>query len=157
EDQTKGKALSAEMTRRADKPVVLVHLAGNEKTFDVTVDAVSGSVTDTKENAITPFVLPGEAVTGEPVTLPSGVMYYDIKAGSGDSPSTPAHLARFHTTGYLVDGKKFWSSLDRGATLDGPVSTYVPGMQEGLMTMKAGGKRKIIIPYQLGYGEAGKP
>lgn len=157
ENETKAKAVSAELVRKDAGAIVLVRLVGNDKLFDVTVDAASGSILDKKDSELTAPVIPGEAVSGEPVTLPSGVQFYDIKVGSGDSPSTPAHLARYHTTGYLVDGRKFWSSLDSGQTLDGPVGNYVRGMQEGLMTMKPGGKRKILIPYELGYGEAGKP
>lgn len=157
EDATKGKATKAELSRKDDKPVFLVHLVGTDKAFDVTVDGVSGNILDKQESALTAPTLPGEAVTGEPVTLPSGVSYYDMKVGTGDSPSTKAHKPILHTTGYLVDGKKFWSSLDRGEQLNMPLSNYVPGMQEGLATMKAGGKRKVIIPYQLGYGDRGNP
>jgi hypothetical protein len=157
EDSAKGKAVSAEMVSRDGKTIVIVRVLGSDKSCDVTIDAMSGSVVETKDQPMTVPTIPGEAVTGEPNSLPSGVKYYDIKVGSGDSPSTPAHIASFHTTGYLVDGKKFWSSLDGGRTLDGPVSNYVKGMQEGLFTMKPGGKRKILIPYELGYGDAGRP
>ncbi len=157
EDATKGKATKVELSQKDGKPVFLVHLIGTDKSFDVTVDGVGGNILDKQENPMVAFVLPGEAVTGEPVTLPSGVSYYDIKVGTGDSPSTKAHKPILHTTGYLVDGRKFWSSLDQGKQLDMPLSNYVAGMQEGLATMKAGGKRKIIIPGPLGYGAAGMP
>jgi len=64
-----------------------------------------------------------------------------------------------HYTGYFTDGSKFDSSVDSNEPIIFPlgVGKVIAGWDEGLMTMKAGGKRKFIIPPQLGYGEQGAP
>jgi FKBP-type peptidyl-prolyl cis-trans isomerase len=101
--------------------------------------------------------LPGEPVEGEPVTTASGLKYYDIKVGQGATPG-PTDRVRVHYTGWLKDGTKFDSSRDRNEpftfSLTGGV---IQGWLEGVATMKVGGKRKLIIPSDLGYGPSGSP
>ena len=86
----------------------------------------------------------------------SGLQYEDIVAGSGDSPA-PGRKVTVHYTGWLIDGKKFDSSLDRNEPFVFQIGRgeVIPGWDEGVMTMKIGGKRKLIIPANLGYGSAG--
>ena len=64
-----------------------------------------------------------------------------------------------HYTGTLENGKKFDSSLDRGKPADFKigVGSVIKGWDEGLMTMKVGGKRRLVIPAKLGYGPQGRP
>jgi FKBP-type peptidyl-prolyl cis-trans isomerase len=99
---------------------------------------------------------PGEAFTGEVVTLPSGLQYAEIRAGSGAQPADRNAMVKVHYTGWLVDGKKFDSSVDRGEPTSFALSGVIPGWTEGVGSMKVGGKRKLIVPYQLAYGERGR-
>ncbi len=95
---------------------------------------------------------PGWPVSGDPLTTPSGLKYYDITVGTGKSPGRPTSQARVHYTGYLLNGKKFDSSADSGGPQTFAINQVVPGFSEGLTSMKVGGKRKLIIPPNLGYG-----
>ena len=90
------------------------------------------------------------------VTTASGLKYVDVKVGSGASP-VKGKQVKVHYTGTLENGKKFDSSLDRNEpfTFVIGVGQVIPGWDEGVMSMKVGGKRKLIIPSKLGYGAAG--
>jgi len=97
---------------------------------------------------------------GKPMTKPSGLQIIDSKVGTGASPKT-GQTCVMHYTGWLYEngakGKKFDSSVDRGQPFEFPIGTHrvIPGWDEGVATMKVGGKRTLIIPPQLGYGERG--
>ena len=90
------------------------------------------------------------------MTTESGLKYEDIVVGTGVSPQ-PGHQVTVHYTGTLEDGTKFDSSLDRGQPFTFPIGAgrVIKGWDEGVMTMKVGGKRKLVIPPQLGYGARG--
>ncbi|MFZ4627375.1 MAG: FKBP-type peptidyl-prolyl cis-trans isomerase [Blastocatellia bacterium] len=90
---------------------------------------------------------------GPGVTTPSGLRYVDEVVGTGDSPSAGKKV-RVHYTGTLTDGTKFDSSVDRGTPFEFVigVSQVIKGWDEGVMSMRVGGKRKLIIPPALGYG-----
>jgi peptidylprolyl isomerase len=90
------------------------------------------------------------------VTTASGLRYIDVVIGKGASPLVGKQV-KVHYTGTLENGKKFDSSVDRKepfSFLIG-VGQVIPGWDEGVMTMKIGGKRKLIIPAKLGYGVKG--
>ncbi|MEO6025901.1 MAG: FKBP-type peptidyl-prolyl cis-trans isomerase [Candidatus Binatia bacterium] len=89
-------------------------------------------------------------------TTPSGLQYTDVKVGTGASPKT-GQTAVVHYTGWLVDGKKFDSSKDRGQPFQFAVGRgqVIKGWDEGVATMKVGGTRKLLIPPALAYGAAG--
>src|SRR6476646_8281947 len=96
----------------------------------------------------------------KPMTTSSGLQITDTKVGTGASPKT-GQTCVMHYTGWLYEngqkGKKFDSSVDRGEPFEFPIGTHrvIAGWDEGVATMKVGGKRTLIIPPQLGYGERG--
>jgi peptidylprolyl isomerase len=89
-------------------------------------------------------------------TAPSGLQYVDLKVGTGASPQT-GQTAVVHYTGWLVDGKKFDSSKDRGQPFSFALGRgqVIKGWDEGVATMKVGGVRKLVIPPDLAYGARG--
>ncbi|MBI3923208.1 MAG: FKBP-type peptidyl-prolyl cis-trans isomerase [Armatimonadetes bacterium] len=95
---------------------------------------------------------------GKEVTTTSGLKYIDLKAGTGNSPKN-GDTVIVHYTGWLTSGKKFDSSKDRGEPFEFPLGQgqVIKGWDEGVATMKVGGKRKLIVPPDLGYGAAGRP
>jgi len=90
---------------------------------------------------------------GVEITSKSGLKYIDEKIGEGKNPKK-GDIIVVHYTGTLEDGSKFDSSHDRGQPFEFPIGMgrVIKGWDEGLSTMKPGGKRKLIIPPELGYG-----
>ncbi|HEY3071427.1 MAG TPA: FKBP-type peptidyl-prolyl cis-trans isomerase [Candidatus Limnocylindrales bacterium] len=86
----------------------------------------------------------------------SGLGYLDLVEGTGPQPK-PGESVRVHYTGWLENGKKFDSSHDRREPLVFPVGRghVIKGWDEGVGSMKVGGKRKLVIPANLGYGDRG--
>jgi peptidylprolyl isomerase len=103
-----------------------------------------------------------EEADAQPVTTtPSGLQIIDTKVGTGASPKTGQTCA-MNYTGWLYDngkkGAKFDSNLDHGgAPFEFPIGQHrvIAGWDEGVATMKVGGKRTLIIPPELGYGARG--
>ncbi len=93
---------------------------------------------------------------GKTVTTASGLKYVDVVTGKGASPTT-GKTVKVHYTGTLENGKKFDSSVDRNEPFSFTIGVgqVIKGWDEGVMTMKVGGKRKLIIPSDLGYGARG--
>ena len=91
---------------------------------------------------------------------PSGLSYEDTVVGTGPAPAK-GQTCKMHYTGWLwvngAKGAKFDSSLDRGRPFEFPLGMgrVIQGWDEGIATMKVGGKRTLLIPPALGYGAAG--
>ena len=89
---------------------------------------------------------------------PSGLRYQDLEKGQGAVASAGRNVS-VHYTGWLPNGEKFDSSRDRnqpfGFTLG--AGQVIAGWDEGVAGMKVGGRRKLVIPPDLGYGTAGAP
>ena len=86
----------------------------------------------------------------------SGLRYIVEKEGTGKAPLATDNVT-VHYSGYLLNGKKFDSSVDRGQPASFGLNQVIRGWTEGLQLMKEGGKTKFIIPSDLGYGDAGYP
>ena len=87
-------------------------------------------------------------------TLPSGLQYKVIKAGTGKTPKLN-NTVTTHYRGTLIDGTEFDSSYKRGQPVSFPVSGVIPGWTEALQLMQEGAKWQLFIPPNLGYGERG--
>lgn len=87
------------------------------------------------------------------ITTASGLKYIDIQEGAGPCP-VAGKIVVVHYIGTLEDGTKFDSSVDRGQPFRFPIGqgVVIKGWDEGVMSMKVGGERKLIIPSDLGYG-----
>ena len=90
------------------------------------------------------------------VTTPTGLSYAILTPGTG-AEATPGQMVFMHYTGWLTDGTKFDSSLDRGQPFSFPLGAgrVIRGWDEGVAGMKIGEKRQLRIPSKLGYGEKG--
>ena len=97
---------------------------------------------------------------GKTMTTPSGLQITDSKVGTGATPKT-GQTCVMHYTGWLyvngAKGQKFDSSVDRGQPFEFPIGVrrVIAGWDEGVASMKVGGKRTLIIPPELGYGARG--
>jgi len=89
-------------------------------------------------------------------TTTTGLQYTDITVGDGPTPAAGERV-QVHYTGWLTDGTKFDSSVDRGKPFEFKlgVGQVIKGWDEGVASMKVGGKRKLTIPSDLGYGARG--
>ena len=94
--------------------------------------------------------------SNETITTESGLQYKDLLVGEGEAARTGA-TAIVHYTGWLLDGTKFDSSLDRGVPFEFIIGRgqVIKGWDEGVASMNVGGKRELVIPAELGYGDRG--
>ena len=91
------------------------------------------------------------------ITTDSGLRYQDIKSGSGEAATGRGQTVIVHYTGWLEDETKFDSSRDRNEPFSFPMECgyVIPGWDEGVKGMQVGGKRRLVIPSELGYGSQG--
>jgi peptidylprolyl isomerase len=136
--------------------------AQNLTTLGLTLATIATLATSACSQAIEPSQTQPQAgqVGGQTnlTTTPSGLQYEDIKVGDGPSPRAGQTVV-VHYTGWLTNGKKFDSSVDRGQPFKFAIGQgqVIKGWDEGVMSMKVGGKRKLTIPPHLGYGQRGMP
>jgi peptidylprolyl isomerase len=94
---------------------------------------------------------------GNEITTASGMKYTDLKVGDGASPRMGQGV-RVHYTGWLANGTEFDSSYKTGRPAEFSLGPgLIPGWNEALQSMKVGGKRRIILPPALAYGQSGRP
>ncbi|MDD4991560.1 MAG: FKBP-type peptidyl-prolyl cis-trans isomerase [Paludibacter sp.] len=89
-------------------------------------------------------------------TTASGLQYQILTPAEGPKPKATDSVT-VHYQGFLLDGKKFDSSIDRGQPITFPLNQVIPGWTEGVQLMSVGSKYKFFVPYNLGYGEQGTP
>jgi peptidylprolyl isomerase len=113
---------------------------------------------DTHLDYVSPLVSPElrADLAGQKTTY--SLTYVDTLVGTGPL-ALPGKFYTVHYTGYLPDGAKFDSSVDRGEPITFPYGKHrvIQGWDTAFEGMRIGGKRRLFIPYQLGYGEAGRP
>ena len=95
-------------------------------------------------------------VEGKPTTKPDGLKIWEVKVGTG-ATATAGKKVSVHYTGWLTNGTKFDSSVDRKQPFEFPLGAgrVIKGWDEGVEGMKVGGKRRLEIPPSLGYGARG--
>jgi peptidylprolyl isomerase len=109
--------------------------------------------------SVSPHAVLAQA-SGKTMTTPSGLQIIDAAVGTGATPK-PGQICVMHYTGWLYEngnkGRKFDSSVDRNQPFEFPIGQrrVIAGWDEGVATMKVGGKRTLIIPPELGYGARG--
>jgi FKBP-type peptidyl-prolyl cis-trans isomerase len=111
-----------------------------------------------KSAAAAPNTKAPAKVTGDGVKTDSGLQYWDIRVGNGETAKEGSHV-RVHYTGWLTTGKKFDSSVDANQPFDFTIGNgeVIKGWEEGVAGMRVGGKRQLRIPPSLGYGANGTP
>jgi peptidylprolyl isomerase len=106
--------------------------------------------------ALPVFAATNKTAPGKLVTLPDGLQYVDLKVGKGPRPQA-GQTAVVHYTGTFPNGTKFDSSRDRGQPFEFPIGRQqvIKCWDEGVATMHVGGRRKLVCPPALAYGERG--
>jgi FKBP-type peptidyl-prolyl cis-trans isomerase len=122
------------------------------------VGAVMAQTTPSKKVPTTPNTNAPAKVTGPGVKTDSGLQYWDIRLGNGETAKEGSRV-RVHYTGWLPNGKKFDSSVDAGTPFDFRIGNgeVIKGWEEGITGMRVGGKRQLHIPPSLAYGAEGTP
>lgn len=115
--------------------------------------ALSATAVATKEGKA---MEPSKDTAGKEIVTPTGLKYTDLKAGAG-AEAKAGDAVQVHYTGWLVDGTKFDSSRDSNRPFRFKLGAgqVIKGWDEGVAGMKVGGKRKLTIPPELGYGRQG--
>ena len=117
--------------------------------------ARSSAQAEVEKKAATEFLDKAAAEKGAKKTA-SGLIYTEIKPGTGDAPKA-SDKVKVHYHGTLRDGTVFDSSVKRGEPATFPLSGVIPCWTEGVQLMKVGGKSKLVCPSSIAYGDRGSP
>jgi len=134
---------------------LLVGVLGCQKTTEKKVEMEKKQEQQPKTEAAADFTMP-DINSLELTTTESGLQYADLVEGTGDQPKT-GQIAEVHYSGWLTDGRLFDSSKKRGNTFRFKVGVgqVIRGGDEGVASMHVGGKRVLVLPPELAYGERG--
>ncbi|WP_322818789.1 FKBP-type peptidyl-prolyl cis-trans isomerase [Tepidiforma sp.] len=143
----------------ATAALLLAAACGDDDADATPTPSGTPAATSTTARTVTPSptARSGPIVLQSPTTTATGLRYQDIVVGSGATPQQGQRVT-VHYTGYFTDGRKFDSSLDRSQpfTFVLGVGQVIAGWDEGVATMKVGGKRLLYIPAKLAYGSRGQ-
>jgi peptidylprolyl isomerase len=168
---TTGPQKSTPATDVVMKKVTIVRTGAAAKAFDWSKAFAGGATATAASTGATPSATGSASATGTDKTMiakklgvdlakmkktPTGLEYVVTKEGTGAKP-TKGQTISAHYSGYLLDGKKFDSSVDRGQPFETPIGVgrVIKGWDEAFQDMKVGEKRVLFIPSSLGYGSAG--
>ncbi len=157
---SKEESATEEVTTGAEAPATdgEAEAPATETNYDAQTPAADGAATPAAD-AATPAAAPAEAAAPAAAapaaeqTTPGGTKYVDEQVGTGDVAEVGKTVV-VHYTGTLTDGKKFDSSLDRNQPFEFQLGAgnVIKGWEEGIAGMKVGGRRKLTIPPDQGYG-----
>lgn len=152
-DSDTGEDTASEMTSQAkggDKMLAEEAL----EAMDAAAESESGV---TMPEGEAPAELPSSMDPKDYKSTPSGLMYRELRPGTGKQPAGPAAVVKVDYAGKHLDGTVFDSSYDRGEPIEFPLNRVIPGWTEGVQLMKEGAKYEFLIPSRLAYGPKGTP
>jgi FKBP-type peptidyl-prolyl cis-trans isomerase FkpA len=149
------KTMEAGLTAGLTGAKPAVELSQYESKLDPLVQSRTGARAKKEREQATAYIKGVAAEKGAKTTA-SGLVYRELKAGTGDSP-TPKDKVTVNYVGKLRDGSVFDSTLERGKPAEFPLGRMIPCWMEGLQLMKPGGKAEITCPADLAYGDTGVP
>ncbi len=147
------KALTAGLAdafSRTESRITQAEMQQAFATLQERMSQVTAAAAETNLKASTAFMEANKSKAGIQTTA-SGLQYEIISSGSGAKPA-PNNTVEVHYHGTLVDGTVFDSSVQRGETIEFPVTRVIPGWVEALQLMSVGDKWRLFIPPALGYG-----
>lgn len=139
----------------AEKPgLTPEEIAAADTAFRTEIEALGKADHEKKKSAGDAYLTAKTSEAGWTKTE-SGLLFKVVTEGDGKTKPSKADTVVVHYTGTLVNGKTFDSSVDRGQPAEFAVGKVIPGWTEALQLMSKGAKYQLVIPANLGYGEAG--